>query len=180
MNYITASFKRFQTAGLLSVAACALLAVSPATASTVIYNNAGTFLSHVAAGYGLETFDELALGPTADPTQEISVGPWQYVISVPGDSTYVIADTGTSNHQISTTTANFAMTFTFQHGMNAVGGDFFLTDDNSHVSGGVVTVTVGMKNEFAKVIGMEAGVVVQVLPLGPPWQLKETVPTKSA
>src|ERR1700686_834376 len=89
MNSITVSFKRFQAAALLSVAALALLAVSPASASSVTtYNDVPTFLGDIQSNFYLNNFNNL--GGVGTPTSpDFSHGPFEYTASVPGDKIFM-------------------------------------------------------------------------------------------
>jgi hypothetical protein len=154
MDRITVLFKRFQPAGLLSVAAWTLLAASsPAVAATVVtYTDVAVFQNALQPGYYLENFDSLTPGQTLDPiTWDIVPlsfssldGAFSYTVDAPGDSLFVVQDPDNLSAQsLSTNSPGFDMIFTFASGIRAVGGNFFATDINGYVNSGLVTITLG-------------------------------------
>jgi hypothetical protein len=154
MDRITVLFKRFQPAGLLSVAAWTLIAASsPAVAATVVtYTDVAAFQSAIQPGYYLENFDSLTPGQTLDPiTWDIVPmsfssldGAFSYTADAPGDSIFIVQDPNNLSAQsLSTNSPGFDMIITFASGIRAVGGNFFATDISGYVSSGLVTITLG-------------------------------------
>jgi hypothetical protein len=142
MNRITVSFKRFQTACLLSLAAWTLLAASPASAATVTtFNSAGAFVSQLETSY-FEDFNGLVLGAQPGP-MNFSGNSYSYSIDVPDDSIYIIdSPSSPGDYAFSADTPDFSIVFTFASGIDSVGGNFFPTDAPGNVSSGVITVTL--------------------------------------
>jgi hypothetical protein len=153
MDRITVLFKRFQPAGLLSVAAWTLLAASsPAVAATVVtYTDVAAFQNVLQPGFYLENFDSLTPGQTLDPSGNIIPmsfssldGAFSYTVDAPGDSLFVVQDPDALSAQsLSTNSPGFDMIFTFASGIRAVGGNFFATDINGYVNSGLVMITLG-------------------------------------
>src|SRR5476651_2229131 len=133
MDRITVLFKRFQPAGLLSVAAWTLLAASsPAVAATVVtYTDVAAFQSAIQPGYYLENFDSLTPGQSLDPSGNIAPmsfssldSAYSYTADAPGDSLWVVQDpNNVAGQSLSTDSPGFDMIFTFASGIRAVGGN---------------------------------------------------------
>jgi hypothetical protein len=140
MNRTTLSFKRFQTACLLSLAALSLAAAFPASAASVTtYNNAGTFISALQSSY-LENFNSIGLGAQLGP-MNFSGNSYSYSVDVPSDSIYIIdSPSSPGDHAFSTANPDFSIVFTFASGIDSVGGNFFATDAPGNVSSGVITI----------------------------------------
>jgi hypothetical protein len=154
MDRITVLFKRFQPAGLLSVAAWTLLAASsPAVAATVVtYTDVAAFQSAIQPGYYLENFDSITPGQSLDPSGNNIVplsfssldGAYSYTADAPGDSLFVVQDPNdVAAQSLSTNSPGFNMIFTFASGIRAVGGNFFATNIDGYVTSGLITITLG-------------------------------------
>jgi hypothetical protein len=139
---VTSTNHRKLSACILSLAAWTLLTVSSASAATVIsYTDAASFLGAVQSSY-LENFDSSTAGQQSGPVS-FSSGIYQYSVDVPNDSVFFLENPSSpGDFELSTSSTDFSIVFTFGAGINAVGGNFFATDTPGNVTAGVITVTL--------------------------------------
>jgi hypothetical protein len=139
---------RFQAAGLLSAVTCILLTASPASATTIAtFNNATDFLAALQSS-STDNFDAPLLVPsTAQNTYGPSLTFASYVVTTSPTDNIWISSTDPANNPnnqvLSTFTPDVDLDFTFAAGINAVGGNFFPTNNNGGVAAGPITVTLG-------------------------------------
>jgi hypothetical protein len=143
MNQTKVSLKHSTTSGcLLSAAAWILFVASPASAGTVnTYSDTASFLGALQSSY-LENFNSNDAGPHGGAVNYSGSGGYSYSVDAPGDSVYIIDPASAGDRALSTTTADFSLIFTFDAGIQGVGGSFFLTDDPGNLAGGVLTITL--------------------------------------
>jgi hypothetical protein len=133
---------RFQAAGLLAAVTCILLTASPASAATIAYTDVASFLAAMQPS-STDNFD--AFPPSPDHTYGSSLGFASYLVTTnPADPIWISSfdPANSTNQALSTLTPDVELDFTFYAGINAVGGNFFLTDANSIVTAGQITVTL--------------------------------------
>jgi hypothetical protein len=152
MNQTMFSFKRSTITGLmLSAAAWAMAAASPASAATVVYTDSASFLSQLGSSYFEDYNSGISLGSHAQPGLNFTGGIFSYNVDVPVDTTggnpatLTVIDSPQSqliNRALATSKNDIDLVFSFNPGITAVGGDFFLTDSNGNVKNGSVTLTL--------------------------------------
>jgi hypothetical protein len=143
MNQPKVSLKHSTVSGcLLSAAAWVLFAASPASAGTVaLYSDTTTFLGALQSSY-FENYDHNT-DPGPNGALNFSGNGYGYSVDVPGDSIYVTDLNSAGDHALSTSTADFSLVYTFDAGVQGVGGSFFLTDAPGNLAPGTVTITLG-------------------------------------
>ncbi|HEY6942205.1 proprotein convertase P-domain-containing protein [Dokdonella sp.] len=107
----------------------------PASAGPATYTDRTEFLTHVAAGYYENGFDDAVPGPIA--SMNYTSGGWAYTVAASSDTLY--NDTGL----ISTNLAADSIVVTFTGDpVTAVGGNFWATDINVQPTGTDTTVSL--------------------------------------
>jgi hypothetical protein len=135
---------RFQAAGFLAAVTCILLTASPASAATIPYTDVASFLAAMQPS-STDNFDAL-LPSTAQDTYSSALGFASYLVTTsPTDNIWISSFdlTQPTNQALSTYTPDVELDFTFNAGINAVGGNFFPTDGNGILTAGQITVTLG-------------------------------------
>jgi hypothetical protein len=137
---------RFQAAGLLSAVTCILLTASPASAATIDYTDAASFLAALQSS-STDNFDYPSLLPSTDQAYGSAVNFASYLVATnPADNIWISSindPANPANQTLSTISSDVNLDFTFDPGINAVGGNFFPTDINGNVTAGPITVTLG-------------------------------------
>ncbi len=125
----------------VSIKSVGLLALTTITGSAlagVVYTDSTSFLNDADPGISLNTFDDVVSGPLPDLTY--SIGAFSYDISAGGGyGTGLYNGTGV----VSTQNANDHLLITFTSGnVNAVGGNFWGTDQFFNVVLAQITITL--------------------------------------
>ncbi len=125
---------------ILLVLGSALLAVLPASAATTVYTSQASFLAALDPGSYDETFDEFIQGNTLASPLNFSLGGFGYSAAVADGSPFYTEGVPGDTY-LSTNTDARAIVFTLATGnLNAIGGDFFLTDTLGAFSQGMVSL----------------------------------------
>jgi hypothetical protein len=144
---------RFQAAGLLAAVTCILLTASPASAATIGYTDVASFLAAMQPS-STNNFDAL-LPSTAQDSYGSSLGFASYSVATsPADNIWIsIFDLDQpANQALSTYTPDVNLDFTFNAGIQAVGGNFFTTGPDGLVTAGQITVTVTLGDGTSQIL----------------------------
>jgi hypothetical protein len=136
---------RFQAAGLLAAVTCILLTASPASAATIGYTDVASFLAAMQPS-STENFDAF-LPSTAQDTYPSALGFASYLVTTnPTDNIWISSfdPANLANQALSTYTPDVKLDFTFNAGIKAVGGNFFLTDAVGNVTAGLTDPNTGL------------------------------------
>jgi hypothetical protein len=134
---------RFQAAGFLAAVTCILLTASPASAATIPFTDVASFLAAMQPS-STDNFDAL-LPSTAQDSYAPSLGFASYLVATsPADNIWISSFdlSQLANQALSTYTPDVNLDFTFNAGINAVGGNFFTTGPDGLITAGQITVTV--------------------------------------
>ena len=119
-----------------------LLAVLPASGTTTIYTNQASFLAALDPGSYDETFDGFIQGNTLPSPLNFSQGGFGYSAAVADGSPFYTEGVPGDTY-LSTNTDARAIVFTPTGGnINAIGGDFFLTDTLGAFFQGTVSLSL--------------------------------------
>lgn len=115
-------------------------AVTPASAATT-YSSATDFFAVIGPDYYLESFDSLTTGVLLSGPFSFSSGPYAYTASSSGS--FFNEDLGGGDVVLSTYTALYPIIFAFSSGnVTAVGGNFWLTDEDFDTTTGTTILTL--------------------------------------
>ena len=119
-----------------------LLAVLPASEATTVYTSQASFLAALNPGSYDETFDEFIQGNTVASPLNFSQGGFGYSAAV-ADGTPFYTEGVPGDTYLSTNTSARAIVFTLATGnINAIGGNFFLTDVLGAFSQGTASLSL--------------------------------------
>lgn len=123
--------------------------------ATTVYTNQSSFLNDIAPGYYLETFDGITTGQNLPNTLEYSGNGYSYQGVASGGYSYgngtfygsyynYLAGgcCNTSNPILSVTQQGTEIVLNFSSNVTAVGGNFFMVDNDSDVTSGAMYLTL--------------------------------------
>lgn len=119
---------------------CAVLALPvPSYAAVSVYTVEADFLASTT-DLGTDTFDDLRADTYPSAPQSRNAGGHSYSVDTTAPNFYVVGLS--SDHWLSNDNEHEAITFTFEPGITAVGGRFFITDPLGEVMSVDTVVTI--------------------------------------